>query len=468
MHAHLQEKGRVSPRRRPSIIALLVALGAVSGSGAASAAAFPGASGYGSNAEGWRGGQVMAVTTLNDSGPGSLRACAESTGPRVCIFQVAGTVTLTSPIKVRSDVYIAGQSAPGKGVQLKIDGSTHGPFIIKNADDVVIRFLKLRPGTGPKPHLIDAVTLENSQRVYLGNLSMAFATDETFNIHVSSSTVSDVTLADSIVAYGLDKAGHPDGNHSKGALICSFDGTGNQCGRISLIRNLFAHNRDRNPDLKGTEIGPIEVINNVFYDPISQFGEFYSFLGDLRVGYHGNVAITGPSSNSHVTSAVEVIMGPEGNSVEVQAQDNLAFKGNNCPRNVPLPILDATAANSPALQSIQLTITPMPALNTVQAVLGRAGDRLPGAEAPHQDSLDLRVINDVLNCSGSVISSPAEVGGWPVIPAAERYLDRDGDLLPDGWETKRGLNPASPDNPWTLVNGVPAIEAWLALRAGDV
>ncbi|MCP6473648.1 hypothetical protein NL509_27780, partial [Klebsiella pneumoniae] len=85
-----------------------------------------------------------------------------------------------------------------------------------------------------------------------------------------------------ILAYSLDRANHPEGAHSKGALICSDEGRNPQCGRISLIRNLFAHHRDRNPDVKATAIGPVEIINNIFYDPISQFGEFYDLLGETR------------------------------------------------------------------------------------------------------------------------------------------------------------------------------------------
>ena len=81
--------------------------------------AFPGAEGYGAGAIGWKGGALIAVTTLDESGPGSLRDCVERDGPRVCIFRVAGTIRLSSPLMVRSNVYIAGQSAPGQGIQLR-------------------------------------------------------------------------------------------------------------------------------------------------------------------------------------------------------------------------------------------------------------------------------------------------------------------------------------------------------------
>ncbi|MEX2347384.1 MAG: hypothetical protein WD604_17305, partial [Balneolaceae bacterium] len=44
--------------------------------------AFPGAEGYGSYSKGGRGGKLLIVTNLNDSGPGSLRDAVEREGPR--------------------------------------------------------------------------------------------------------------------------------------------------------------------------------------------------------------------------------------------------------------------------------------------------------------------------------------------------------------------------------------------------
>ena len=52
---------------------------------ATSAPAFPGAEGFGAQSLGGRGGEVLFVTNLKDSGPGSLRAAVEADGPSACL-----------------------------------------------------------------------------------------------------------------------------------------------------------------------------------------------------------------------------------------------------------------------------------------------------------------------------------------------------------------------------------------------
>lgn len=454
--------------------ARLLALGLGCATGAAIPAqgtelAFPGADGYGAGAVGWRGGALIAVTTLADSGPGSLRDCAERDGPRLCIFRVAGTIRLSSPIMVRSDVYIAGQTAPGGGIQLRNAESTHAPLIVKDASDVVIRFLKLRPGPSRrKSATIDALTVENGRRVYLGNLSLMFASDETFSVHVSRSVASDITLADSILAYSLDRSNHPDGRHSKGALICSDEGepAENECGRISLLRNIFAHHRDRNPDIKATALGPVEVVNNIFYDPISQFGEFYDLLGDARIAYIGNLALTGPSTNDRAGAAVEMFDRSAGHQITIWAQGNAA---GACAGDADLPVLDPIAESLQSDERIAVTVRPMPVGDLLRVLPQSAGDRVPGGR--HRDILDRKVLSDLAGCKGRVINHPLDAGGWPEIAPGLPPADRDGDLLPDEWEAAQpGRDPDTADDPWRDGNrdGLSDVETWLAELAGDM
>lgn len=432
--------------------------------------AFPGAAGYGAFATGWRGGEIRKVTSLADHGPGSLRACAEGRSPRVCIFAVGGTIVLDSPLRLGPDLYLAGQTAPGGGIQIRLGQAANTPVVIKNSHDVVVRFLKIRPGAPSRPSpSVDAVTVENAQRVYLDHLSLMYATDELFNIHVSNAQAADITLANSILAWGLDRANHPKGRHSKGALICSGDGPRPECGRVTLWRNLFAHNRDRNPDVNATGTGPVEVLNNVFYNPVSQFGEFYNLYGDTRITYAGNLALAGPSTIRPRPPAAEAFPFEPGHALDIQAWDNLALdRGRGCGRAQPLELWGAEARKRLLSAPPDPPSAPLiPAAEVLQAVLAGAGDRTPSRP---RDAQDAQAAAEAADCRGRVADRAEEAGGWPQLPPAQAPADSDGDGLPDLWEAARpGLDPAVPSDPWAADphSGLPYIEAWLAELAGD-
>lgn len=197
----------------------------------------------------------IAVTSLAADGPGSLRACAESSGRRACVFSVAGTIELASDIRVLSPkLSIRGDTAPSPGITVV------GAGIVIRASDVRISHIRVRPGdraVGPDPEDRDAFRIESGSRhVVLDHVSASFAVDE--NVDVWGEGISDVTVSNSIISLALDGSIHPKGRHGKGMLVGSESGAP---ARVAVVGNLFAHNSDRNPLVHSAFIA-----NNVIFD----------------------------------------------------------------------------------------------------------------------------------------------------------------------------------------------------------
>ncbi|MBR1548905.1 MAG: polysaccharide lyase, partial [Prevotella sp.] len=103
--------------------------------------AFPGAEGGGMFTFGGRGGKVLTVTNLDDSGPGSFRWACEQGGARIVVFNVSGIIRLKSPVYVRAPyITIAGQTAPGDGVIIA------GESFQVDTHDVIVRHMRFRRG----------------------------------------------------------------------------------------------------------------------------------------------------------------------------------------------------------------------------------------------------------------------------------------------------------------------------------
>jgi hypothetical protein len=157
------------------IAATLVAVLACTGR--AKLPAFPGAEGFGKYSLGGRGGDVYSVTNLNDAGPGSLRYGIETaSGPRTIVFEVAGTISLASPLAIekKSHLTLAGQTAPGKGITLR-DQNVY----IKHSQHIIVRYLRVRLGdenkeAGDSP---DVMTVDYNDQVILDHLSLSWGVD---------------------------------------------------------------------------------------------------------------------------------------------------------------------------------------------------------------------------------------------------------------------------------------------------
>lgn len=159
--------------------------------------AFPGAEGYGRFAIGGRGGKVVHVTNLNDSGAGSFRDAVENqTGPRTIVFDVGGMIVLNSRLVV-SDPYVtvAGQTAPGKGICIRTApvGFT--------GNDLIVRHMRVRLGAGPT---YDGMGMTGANHSILDHCSISWTIDEAF----SSRSGKNISLQRTLISEALNAAGH--------------------------------------------------------------------------------------------------------------------------------------------------------------------------------------------------------------------------------------------------------------------
>ncbi len=198
--------------------------------------AFPGAEGFGAFAQGGRGGQVLHVTHLMDSGEGSLRWAIEQEGPRTVVLDVSGNITLKDRLTIVNPfIAIAGQTAPGDGICLR------GETLRIEANDVVIRYLRVRLGDGMHGEGSlqgkDAISVSSGSDIILDHCSASWSLDEVLSSSTRKPDLTNVTVQWCFISEALDPSGH-----GFGSLI---RGTGG--AKYSYLNNLYAHHRRRSP-----------------------------------------------------------------------------------------------------------------------------------------------------------------------------------------------------------------------------
>jgi hypothetical protein len=436
---------------RAALLALLISAPGTFAAPSTGLPAFPGAEGFGATTPGGRGGQVMWVTNLDDSGPGSFRAACEAEGPRLVIFRVSGTIALKKPITVTHPfLTVAGQTAPGDGICLR-DASfgiaTH---------DVVVRYLRSRLGdvTGREADCIDL--LNGAHDCILDHCSATWSIDECLS---TSGNNQNCTIQWCLIGESLKQSKHSKGSHGYGSLARAN-------GPISWHHNLWIHNDARNPRLgdaygRGPTFPTFDVRNNVMYD----FGGTASGLtqGILKVNYVGNYLRPGPSSKAKTPITVgnpsdltyfirdNIIEGNDALTADnTKFFSAVEFQGKRQVRTVDQPFA------APAVQTV-------PARAALELVLATVG-----ASRPARDAVDARLIEHVRTHTGRLINSQAEVGGWPDLKSVAAPLDTDRDGMPDAWETARGLDPKSPaDGKAIAESGYTNLEAYLNSLVSD-
>jgi hypothetical protein len=388
--------------------------------------AFPGAEGFGARTPGGRGGRVIAVTSLDDSGPGTLREACNTKGPRIIVFRVSGIIDLKTPIVVDEPfATVAGQTAPGEGICLR------GNEFKVRTHDVIVRFLRSRPGD-ISGNEVDAMGVMNGGRnVVFDHCSANWSVDECLS---PSGDVANVTIQWCLIGEALNKSVHSKGAHGYGSLVRATGG-------LTLHHNLWLHNIARNPRLGDNYGRPpyptFDVRNNVMYD---WGGTASGLTGDeLSTNYVNNYLRPGPSSSPRppivLAPTARVKYFVEGTVVEGHPEYS----------SDPAAMFTPAEAGGRKLFTLVQKPFETPAVTTTSAetayedVLAHVG-----AVCPSRDEVDRRLIREVRTRTGRIIDSQKDVGGWPVYRAAAPPKDSDTDGIPDDWETAHNLTPDDP------------------------
>jgi len=388
---------------------------------------------------------VYKVTNLNNSGPGSLQAALDASGPRVVVFEVAGNIDYTpyGTLSISTPyVTIAGQTAPPPGITLK------GCQVMLGTHDVLMQHIRVRVGDlSESGELIknkagwtqfserDCMKV-SGDRIVIDHCSFSWSTDE--NVQ---SSANDVTFRHNIFSEGLHSVKHHKGGHSRGLLIMR---PGSH--RVAVVGNLFAHNMARNPTVSA---GEAVVANNLVdgvnvaikTDCVARPGQGPVLLNAtqnvIKRANHAFVARAKHPDSRFYFAPDNVFKG--------QAFDSVAAIWE---KHVSMPFAPGVA---PACRAIEPPIT-VPGLKIKPAseveawVLANAGAR-PADRGP----VDARVVNDVKNGTGGILASQENVDGWPALAENRRELTIPG-------------NPSGDDGG----DGYTNLEEWLHAFAAEV
>jgi hypothetical protein len=411
--------------------------------------AFPNAEGFGKYATGGRGGKVAAVTNLNDAGEGSLRNALEQfpNEPLTIIFKVSGIIELQSKIQIkRSNLTIAGQTAPGDGICLKnFSFILNGASTKGNHGNIVIRFIRSRPGGTDKKGLY-GFDMENCHDVIVDHCSFSWANEECAAMYDTKNT----TVQWCIVSEGLYEAGHAKGHRSYGGVW------GGQYA--SYHHNLIAHQNSRAVRFNGSRahdtVALIDYRNNVIYNwgnaNACYGGEVLIAGGVSQVNMVNNYYKPGPATADELKFIHANDAGNNNKGIGEWYLSGNIMEGDKSLTKKNFKGIDLKEGGYPKnviAKNAFLITSALPEQNAKDAF----NDVLKycGAILPKRDAVDERVINETKNGTAigmgvfgkaGIIDAPTAVGGWGEFKNAKPPVDTDNDGMPDEWEKKNGLN----------------------------
>ncbi len=438
----------------------------------ASILAFPGAEGGGAYSFGGRGGKVYVVTSLADSGPGTLRWACEQGGARIVVFNVAGIIRIKTPIIVRAPyISIEGQSAPGDGVCVA------GESFWVNTHDVVIRYMRFRRGETNVGRRDDALGGNPVGNIIADHVSASWGLDENFSMYrhmydpgdgskEEKHGTANITIQNCIYSEALDYW-----NHSFGST------TGGE--NSLLIRNLWADNTGRNPSIGWN--GVYNFVNNVVFNWHHRSMDGGDYTSNFNI--INNYFKPGPVTPKNEPVGHRILKPESGRSKLKEKVFGRAYVNGNIMEGFPEVTKDNWAGGVQvegeggkeladagqykdymyADHPFPLPLAPikvMPAEIAYHYVVDNAG-----ATLPVRDAVDKRITEQARtgkiaykemvtdtdfqfkvrklpkdSYKMGIITAPWQVGGYPEYKGTP-YKDSDNDGLPDDWEVAHGLNP---------------------------
>lgn len=438
--------------------------------------AFPGAEGAGKWTYGGRGGRVYEVTSLADSGPGSLREAVEAKGPRTVVFRTGGIVHLQSRLVVTNPyLTIAGQTAPGGGIVI-----AGRPFWI-NTYNVIVRHIRVRYGDsrsdGTALITDDAFGGRPVSDLIVDHVSASWGRDENLSFYKMEDVNNDghapaterITVQWSIIGEAQGERFHPYGtvfggkhatyHHNLHACQISWEpykeierplrplSLDPAPDDLNLINNVFFVWLNRG--LEGGGPGTINIINNWFVPDADPYVEGRDFPIIQRVESETQGQRSRYLAGNVMQGRDDVTAN---NWLNVQGQVEAVRSEQPFEMLVPIPIESAEAA--------------------YQAVLERSG-----ATLPTRDAVDQRIVAATRNQTSYYLPIeikqidfyPFSVEGvvdFPEYAAGTAPPDDDHDGIPNAWESVKGLDPADPRDGARLVGGYSNLEWYINALAG--
>jgi hypothetical protein len=378
---------------------------------------FDGAEGFGAFTDGGRYGTVYHVTSLEDTNiEGTLRYAIEQPTSRLIVFDISGIIDLKKPLVINDgNITIAGQTAPGDGICLKGNG------LEINANNVIIRYLRIRPGkTSQKIH---ALAINNAKNIIIDHCSISWATGG----NILLNKVKDITIQWCFI------------NETMGEYAINFV---EKNKNVSIHHNLFGNNHLSNISFNpGFVSQKIDIRNNVFFNWDTYnitnpgMGDFniiknYYKFGSNTEKNNKNMLVNTYFSPKHIK-----MIYINGNEIYI----NPILSNNNLAGIYPNDEFLKNAKNSYAVlkEYYHEPISTHSGTKTKQKVLDFAGASL------RRDYTDTNIVKNIDASSFLKRDLYKNFGVYPVYNTEYIFVDMDNDGIRDDWEIENKLNPFS-------------------------